>query len=33
VDRWLLTAFPWIGHFASIVVFQIHAKPLSANQP
>jgi SAM-dependent methyltransferase len=33
VDRWLLTAFPWIGHFASIVVFQIYAKPFSANQP
>jgi SAM-dependent methyltransferase len=23
VDRWLLKAVPWIGHFASIVVFQI----------
>lgn len=33
VDRWLLTAVPWIGHFASIVVFQMRAKTISAKQP
>jgi len=33
VDRWLLATVPWIGHFASIVVFQIHVKTFSAQQP
>lgn len=33
VDQWLLTAVPWIGHFASIVVFQMQAKTFSAKQP
>jgi SAM-dependent methyltransferase len=32
VDRWLLTAVPSIGHFASIVVFQMHAKPYAASE-
>ena len=26
VDRWLLTAVPWIGHFASSIVFRMHSK-------
>jgi SAM-dependent methyltransferase len=33
VDQWLLTAVPWIGHFASIVVFQMQAKTFSDKQP
>jgi SAM-dependent methyltransferase len=32
-DQWLLTAVPRIGHFASIVVFQVHAKTFSAKPP